>query len=290
MHCFKGVESFGVVGYNHTKVDSITKYLSTQLYVKPIFSLKKIEQLIDSFGAIAYVMDKESQVHYQNLEQLNLRCNSKPLYIFTEQISIPILHQALRLKFVDVIMLPLEKTSLSKLLSTLNNTTDIDCYNLEKVNELEVTSEKVLTHPLNELFELIEQQFTKAPSLKEVSNFLCLSPSRISHMFKDLCGIGFSQYILCRRLEQSEYLLRENSASITNISFELGFSNPSHFCRNFKEHIGITPTAYMKKNEGIKLSCLYNRYQHLRMELLPVFVSECTQAKRDDYFKHNASL
>jgi AraC-like DNA-binding protein len=90
------------------------------------------------------------------------------------------------------------------------------------------------------------------------------------HRHEDLCGIGFCQYILCRRLEESEFLLRQKNASVTHVSFAVGFSNPSHFCRSFKENIGLTPTAYIKKENGIELSCLYQRYQKLRMELLPI--------------------
>ena len=64
--------------------------------------------------------------------------------------------------------------------------------------------------------------------------------------------------------------LKLDKASITTISFHLGFSNPSHFCRSFKENLGITPTAYMNSATEISLSCLYKRYQKLRMELLPI--------------------
>jgi len=270
MTILKTKEYFGVIGHDNKNITSVCNSLDDKLALKTISSLDHIKKLNGSLGAVAYVMDCHSEVHSYNLESITRDFSTKSLYIFSACVSIPMLHHALRLGVKDVLRLPLDGKAVSRLLVELNETTNIDCFEQESIryNFIPAT-EELINHPLEDLFKLIEHHFCDSPSLKQAAKSIYLSPSRISHMFKDLCGIGFCQYILCRRLEESEHLLRQTNASVTNVSFAVGFSNPSHFCRSFKEHIGLTPTAYIKNEQGIELSCLYQRYQKLRMELLP---------------------
>jgi len=262
---------FGIVGSNQETVTTIYNCLTSKINTKIIPSLDDISTLNSSLGAIAYVMDYPSAVHSYNLEHIYQNSANKPLYIISNQISIPLLHHALRMGFRDVFKLPFDNKAVDKLSLEVSETTKIESTEHAFLPSCFIPPpEELINHPLEKLFDIIEQNFVDTPSLLQVSNRIYLSPSRISHMFKDLCGIGYSQYLLCRRLEESEYLLSQENAIITNISFDVGFSNPSHFCRSFKEHLGLTPTAYIKKASGGKLSCLYQRYQTLRMELLPV--------------------
>jgi AraC-like DNA-binding protein len=271
MTSFESKEYFGVIGNNKENVNQVYNCLIEKMSTKAIISIDGIEKMNDCLGAIAYVMDCQSDVHKYNLEYIHQNFPSKPLYILSDQISIPMLHHAIKIRAMDVIRIPIAKKVLARLSQEISILTNIECF--ERIimpSSFIPEPEDLINHPLADLFEIIEQHYSDAPSLQEVSNRIYLSPSRISHMFKDLCGIGYCQYILCRRLEESEYLLTKDKASITQVSFQTGFSNPSHFCRSFKEHIGLTPTAYMKHEQGIEISVLYQRYQKLRMELLPI--------------------
>jgi len=271
MTILKTKEYLGITGHNKKVVQDVCSRLVDKLSLKTIPSVEHIKKSNGSLGAIAYIMECQSEVHRYNLESIHNDFPTKPLYILSACISIPMLHHALKIGVKDVLRLPIDNKTLTNLLVELNETTNIDCYEQESMHYHFIpTTEALISHPLEDLFELIEQHYCDPPSLKQAAKSIYLSPSRISHMFKDLCGIGFCQYILCRRLEESEFLLRQANASVTHASFAVGFSNPSHFCRNFKEHIGLTPTAYIKNERGIALSCLYQRYQKLRMELLPV--------------------
>ena len=278
MAMLKTKEYFGIIGFDNKIVTNVHNNLSDKVALKNIPSLEHIKKMNGSLGALAYVMDCNSEVHRYNLEFLNSFCSTKPLYIFSICISIPILHHALKLGVKDVLRLPMDNKDITNLLGELNQTTNIDCFEHESLPcSFMPATEELVNHPLEDLFELVEKHFSESPSLKQAAKSIYLSPSRISHLFTDLCGIGYCQYILCRRLEESEFLLRQSNASITSVSFAVGFSNPSHFCRSFKEHIGLTPTAYIKNELGIEISCLYQRYQKLRMELLPI--TKIKQAK-----------
>lgn len=63
-------------------------------------------------------------------------------------------------------------------------------------------------------------------------------------------GMSPKQYLIEIRLERSKQLLTENKLSIGEIAEQCGFSSVYHFCRIFKQKIGITPTEY--RNQNIK--------------------------------------
>ena len=57
------------------------------------------------------------------------------------------------------------------------------------------------------------------------------------------------QYILELRLRKACTLLAEGALKISSISSDCGFASPYHFCRIFRQHIGVTPTEYREKNQ-----------------------------------------
>lgn len=61
------------------------------------------------------------------------------------------------------------------------------------------------------------------------------------------------QYIIEARIQLARQMLRESHLSITDISFQCGFSSTYHFCRTFKSHAGLSPSEYRMRygSEGI---------------------------------------
>jgi AraC family transcriptional regulator len=48
------------------------------------------------------------------------------------------------------------------------------------------------------------------------------------------------------RMESAIRDLASGKASLTDISYDLGFSAPGHFTRFFRQHLGITPSEYRR--------------------------------------------
>ena len=72
-------------------------------------------------------------------------------------------------------------------------------------------------------------------------------------LFKKHFGISPKQFIIDVRMQKAKQLLAEGSLSASAISEKCGFSNPYHFCRLFKQHTGITASAYKKENMVYKI-------------------------------------
>ena len=67
-------------------------------------------------------------------------------------------------------------------------------------------------------------------------------------LFTKHFGISPKQFIIDVRIQKAKQLLAEGALSIYAISEKCGFSNAYHFCRLFKQHMGITPSEYRKAN------------------------------------------
>jgi AraC-like DNA-binding protein len=49
------------------------------------------------------------------------------------------------------------------------------------------------------------------------------------------------------RLEQGARLLVEDSGTVTDVAYAVGFNSLSYFCRCFQDIHGVTPAAYRSR-------------------------------------------
>jgi AraC-like DNA-binding protein len=79
-----------------------------------------------------------------------------------------------------------------------------------------------------------------------LSAHLGLSKSQAYRKIKSLTGIAPNQLIQEIRLRQSLKRLKQNSTTIAEIAYDLGFNSPTYFARVFRKRFGITPTYFTK--------------------------------------------
>lgn len=84
-------------------------------------------------------------------------------------------------------------------------------------------------------------------TLNVLAEAVGLSPSYLSKLFHKEVGFTVSEYIVQKRMEASENMLRFSDYAIIDISNYLCFSSESHFIHVFKKHTGYTPKVYRQK-------------------------------------------
>jgi signal transduction histidine kinase/DNA-binding response OmpR family regulator len=77
-----------------------------------------------------------------------------------------------------------------------------------------------------------------------------ISRAQLHRKMKELTGISTSDFIRNLRLERAAQLIRENKINVTQVAYDVGFSNQSHFSTVFRRHFGMTPTEYAAKHGG----------------------------------------
>ena len=90
----------------------------------------------------------------------------------------------------------------------------------------------------------LHEHFREELTLERVAKQLSVAPQYLSGVFKRVLGVNFSAYLIRLRLEYAASLLRGGEGTVTEICFECGFSNVSHFTRSFRGAYGQSPTAY----------------------------------------------
>ena len=73
-----------------------------------------------------------------------------------------------------------------------------------------------------------------------------MSPSKLKRIFKQIFGNSMFNYYQEFRMKEAARLLKEEKRSVSDVGYQLGFTNLSHFSRVFNEHIGMKPKQYSR--------------------------------------------
>ncbi|MDY3917918.1 MAG: response regulator [Candidatus Limivivens sp.] len=84
-------------------------------------------------------------------------------------------------------------------------------------------------------------------SLNSVCNYLAMSTSYFSSIFKTYTGETFIEALTKKRIEKAKSLLENTTKKTYEIAGEVGYSDPHYFSSAFKKMTGMTPTEYGKK-------------------------------------------
>ncbi len=84
--------------------------------------------------------------------------------------------------------------------------------------------------------------------LNELARMVHVSPFYLNRIFRETIGIPPYTYLLQTRIKQSMALLLQVE-SISEVSYQMGFSDQSHFSRFFKKNVGLTPRQFLAINK-----------------------------------------
>ena len=84
-------------------------------------------------------------------------------------------------------------------------------------------------------------------SVKEVAEYVHLSPEYFTKLFKKETGQNIKTYIMQQKVEVAKDLLDHSEIPVSLVALELGYSNFSHFTQMFKKFENMTPSDYRKK-------------------------------------------
>lgn len=94
--------------------------------------------------------------------------------------------------------------------------------------------------------DIIHSKFTENITLKYLSRRAGIHPVHLCAEFPRYFNATISSYILSLRIEKALTLLKNPGYTLTEISYLSGFSDQSHFIKQFKKVKNITPSVYRK--------------------------------------------
>ena len=86
-------------------------------------------------------------------------------------------------------------------------------------------------------------------NIEAITHEIGVSKSHFHRIYRELFGTSCKDDIITSRIDKVKWLLENTSLSISQISEQCGYSNTSHFIRQFSSRTGMTPSSYRRKND-----------------------------------------
>ena len=96
------------------------------------------------------------------------------------------------------------------------------------------------------VFEYIRSHKGENITQEKMAQICHISPSHFSRLFSKEFNETFTSFITRQKIEWAKLLLEKTDLTITEISNNVGFNEPSYFVRTFKKIERMTPTMYRK--------------------------------------------
>ncbi|CAG8999203.1 MAG: Anaerobic nitric oxide reductase transcription regulator NorR [Candidatus Celerinatantimonas neptuna] len=99
----------------------------------------------------------------------------------------------------------------------------------------------------------ISTHFHTSITLEHLGKEACVSPSHLSYLFRKHLGISFKSLLSEIRILAAKQKLEEHPmAKITEIAYDVGFGDLSHFEKMFKRYLNISPREFRLKQRNHK--------------------------------------
>lgn len=95
----------------------------------------------------------------------------------------------------------------------------------------------------------IQNNYFRDINVNSVCRQLYTNRSYFTTLFKKICGVSLSEYIINYRIDRAMYLLHHSDMPIVNIAEQVGFKDYVNFYKRFKSKTGRSPKLYRNENK-----------------------------------------
>lgn len=99
--------------------------------------------------------------------------------------------------------------------------------------------------------EMIDAGLAGNVKLADIASACGLSVGYFARAFRRTCGIAPHQWLMQRRVERAQHLLRTTALPIAAIAADCGFADQSHLARVFTRTTGMSPGVWRRVNDRI---------------------------------------
>lgn len=99
---------------------------------------------------------------------------------------------------------------------------------------------------MRRVYDCLDASTQRRPSLAELAKIAGVHPVHVARTFRQTTGCTISEFIRAQRIDRAMKLLRDGSRSLADVALQCGFADQSHFSRDFKRVVGVTPAGFVK--------------------------------------------
>ncbi|MBQ9760924.1 MAG: PocR ligand-binding domain-containing protein [Clostridia bacterium] len=98
----------------------------------------------------------------------------------------------------------------------------------------------------------VDRHYREELTVLALCRMMYISKSKLYHLSLQAFGMGVSDYIRGKRIEEARRLLEEERTPIAQIGARVGFADANYFTRVFRRETGMTPKECRKNAEKIR--------------------------------------
>lgn len=106
-----------------------------------------------------------------------------------------------------------------------------------------------LQRRIREVQTFLAANLDRDVDLQTIAREAALSPYYFTRQFTAFVGVPPYRYLIGLRIERARQLLRETELTVTQICHRVGFNSLSHFTTTFRQHTGVSPSAYRRRRD-----------------------------------------
>jgi len=101
--------------------------------------------------------------------------------------------------------------------------------------------------------EYLDSRYNTNVTLDSLCDFVAVSKNYFCYLFKKETSMSVWEYLTNLRIEKAKNFLKNTNLRVYEISYRVGYENPSYFTRCFKRIAGVTPREYNELYGGKNL-------------------------------------
>ena len=219
----QGSAAFEVVAQAGTGVEALA--LAQQLLPDVVFSDIKMPEM-DGIELIARLRD---------------RCPSVLCVIVSGYNDFEYARAAIQNDAVDYLLKPVNPDELAALLKRL------EAMLLAREQQIAPRREASPAAVVESVMIYLRENYDKQIDFAAVADMQAVSAPYLSKLFHDHAGTSPSRYLTDYRMQQAKKLLLDSQLSIKEIAARVGYPDPFHFSKSFKNAVGMSPAQYRER-------------------------------------------
>ena len=94
----------------------------------------------------------------------------------------------------------------------------------------------------------MDREYAQPLDVAALARTALMSTAHFARRFRETYGETPYSYLMTRRIERAQALLRRGDMSVTEVCFEVGCTSLGSFSARFTEIVGETPSAYRARD------------------------------------------
>ncbi|MFV0243477.1 MAG: AraC family transcriptional regulator [Qingshengfaniella sp.] len=97
------------------------------------------------------------------------------------------------------------------------------------------------------LIDMVDRHLAEPLGVADYAERLAVSPTHLSRVCRGVCGVSAQVVIRERRMAEARALLAHTDMRVSAVAYAVGYPDPNHFSRAFRDYSGAAPKAFRLK-------------------------------------------